>query len=71
MRTLGRVDRNVDEHLRWWRQVVQRGWRHGVMVVVAGRTWGSVADSVCSVGAVAFNQKVMSINCSSVGMRLA
>ena len=40
------------------------------MVVMAGRTWGSVADSVCSVGAVAFRQKVMSINCSSVGMRL-
>ena len=36
------------------------------MVVVAGRTWGSVADSVCSVGAVAFKQKVISMNCSSV-----
>ena len=36
------------------------------MVVVAGRTWRSVADSVCSVGAVAFKQKVISMNCSSV-----
>ena len=41
------------------------------MVVVAARMRGSVADSVCSVGAVAFKETVMSINWSSVGIRLA